>query len=517
MVQNNYQNSVSSTNSAAVISAEYDEIRDVPDAPRPPLYDPVYELAKETSHEYQNGIAESEKPIGNIRENQPTYQNIKGSKQSTEDKSSNSDHKSTKLPFGDFKTKKDQLLSLFRRKQDDLAPPTIEKKPSDASISSYDHLNACNPEIKLQVTPPPEETANPYAHTNIKIADKVTDSQKSSEAQKTHSLEEIKGSASPKGVKAVEVGDSYIEFQFGTLDEDGPDLFKSRAKADDVQNTNAKLMKPNRPPPKPASPKLGKANVAENVSKACGPTKQPKEVVTDQQTYDYAEEDIRLSVASGANKTSVKGESSRDSKAGAMDYSYADVDNDETQSKDRLTPDQIYEDIDDSAEPNIRKCNSAQDISGDLLCGYEVPVKNQSTRPTSFPSKVQSKAQHKPQSAVSGLEAVVNEVTSPVGLGHVVKEFKEIQDLPDLSDPNSLPNELKYANLGLHTPKAKQKVAKKEIDTVKNSPTAKQNKRIPGKDKDIRLQLESKENIKTEKLAIRKGVLSLTKKFETQK
>lgn len=515
VVQNNYNDSISSMNSAAVISAEYDEIRDGVEAHRPPLYDPVYELARETSHEYQNGTAESEKQQGNIKKNQPTYQNIKGNKQSTEHKSSKSDYKSTKLPFGDFRTKKDQLLSFFKGKQDNLAPPTIQKKPSDASISSYDHLNAYNPEVQLQVTPPPEETANPYAHTNTNASDKLTNSTKSSEAQNTHSLEGIKRSASPKGVKAVEVGDSYIEFQFGTLDEDVPDLFMSKAKADEVQNTNAKLMKPNRPPPKPGSPKLGNANVVENVPKASAPTKQPKEVVSDQQTYDYAEENIRLSVASGANKTSVIGECRTDSEGGAMDYSYADVDSDETQIKDSLTPDQIYEDVDDSAEPNIRKCSSAQDLSCDSLGGYEVPVKSQSTRPTSVPSKVQR--QQKPKSAVSGLEAVVNEVTSPVGLGHVVKELKEIQDLPDLSDPSSLPNELKYANLGLHTPKAKQNVAKKENDTVKDSATARENESKPGKDKDTRLKSESKEIVKNEEPAIRKGVLSLAKKFETQK
>ena len=496
-VQNSYTDSVGSRSSKATTNEEYDEIRIVPSAPR--LCDLEYDVAREPPHGYANttpnGSALAEKDTEDINKKYHTYQNIKGNKQADLDKNSKPVKKSARLPFGDFKQKKDQILSFFRRKNDSLAVPSNEKKPSNGSVTSYDHLNVNRPDIHLQVTPPPDDVRHHYAHTKTNVA--VTE-------PKTQPVVEVKRSPSPKGVKAVDVGDSYIEFQFGTIDEDEQDLFKSKARV-----TDAKLMKPNRPPPKPASPpRLSKPKTPVRDSKECLPAERPIEEMNDQPAYDYADADDNVKPVDTKSNVPTSKESSvnlNSQTSSGMVYSYADVDDDENQTIDRLSPELVYEDIDEDTESSIRKSNSAQDISCDYSGGYEVPLKG-STQPTSHHVQTNTK----PKSAVSGLENIATDVTAPIGLGNVVKELKEIQDLPDISDPKLLPNELKYSNLGLHTPKSKQNVEQKENEAATKSDTRPQN--ISKSNYENTKQ--SLVSNKSEEPVIGTGVLSLAKKFE---
>ena len=529
--QNSYTSSVGSRNSGVVNNAEYDEIRDVTDATQPHLFDPVYELAKETPHGYvntgQNGVIVHDSQSDISKEKSHTYQNIKAKNKPENAQSSKPNKVSTKSPFSDFKNKKSQLLSFFKRKNNDsLAPPHVTKKPSDASVTSYDHLNVSNPEVRLTVTPAPEDERHPYAHTHTVDPYEHTNANVDVPEPKK-SPDVIKRSASPKGVKAVEVGDSYIEFQFGTLDEDGPDFLKPKPKTAENGETNAKLTRPSRPPPKPSSPKLVKTNAKLTESKAPTPTQRPTTEIKDQQTYDYADADDDEHQAVSARTNKNGNLSNSDSRNSAMVYSYADVDNDD-QNMDTLSPELVYEDVDENPGTGLRKCSSAQDISCDTSGGYEVPVKGNSIRPISDSHIINPKDKSKPKSAVKSIENVVNEVASPIGLGYVVKELKEIQDLPDLSDPQKLPKELKYANLGLRSPKSTQKAEKdanKVIQQPKGDDNTNGDNRKSNQISSIQQNPETKkkqsesnhkavEVNKVEEPAIRKGVLSLAKKFE---
>ena len=456
VVQNSYTDSLGSRNSTVVVhDTEYDEIRDAPDALRRPLYDPVYELAKESPHVYvnvrPNGAAVCEDQAEPAEKKHHTYQNIKNKDDSK------SNNVSAKLPFGEFITEKSQLLSFFRRKNDNLPPPGITKRQSIASVTSYDHFNTGNLEVLFQVKPPPNDTRNRYSRTNASYPYSYIETNKPNihidTNVNTTDMKElpnvIKNSASPKGFKAVEVGDSYIEFQFNTLDDNNLNLLRLKSK---ICEENVKLEKPNRFLPKPSSHKLDKAGKVLRDSTLPAPTEKPNEI-DDQQAYDYAVADKNEQTAGSLmfrHLSQTDKADKSDSRDGAIVYSYADIDDDEDQNTKNLTAEHDYEDVDHSADSGLRKCKSFQDI----LCdsgGYEIPVKGIGTRPLSVPHIVTTRDKQNTESAIKGIESTVNEVASTVGLGNAVKELKEIEDLPDLSDPEALPKELKYANLGLHT------------------------------------------------------------------
>ena len=510
----------------------YDEIRDLRDTGQPQAFDPTYEVAKETTHGYvntkQNGTVDRDTDPDSVKEKTNTYQNTKRKNNPDNGHSS----KTSKSPFSDLKNTKSQIISFFKRKSNDsLAPPRIVKKPSDASVTSYDHINANMPELRKKNTPASNDERHPYAHTST-IDPTVNSNAKSAALDPKTSPDANARSASPQGVKAVNVGDSYIEFQFGTLDEDGPDLLSSRPKSSKGGETNAKLMKPSRPPPKPNSPKIDKAKATLSASNIPIPTPRPDIEINDQEAYDYADVDDDYEpqvVSSRPNKPGNSTES--ENRNSVMVYSYADVDND-NQEMDTLSPELVYEDVEDTPNTGIRKCSSAQDISCESSGEYEVPVKGNSLRPISDSHIMKPKDKSKPKSAVKGIENIVNEAVSPVGLGHVVKELKEVEELPDLSDPEKLPKELKYANLGLRSPKNTSKAGKDAIKTTSQSAGLKKdnNKKKEDNKKTNKIgskqqnqvteqgQTESKhessEVTKDEKPATRKGVLSLAKKFE---
>ena len=502
------------------------------------MFDPTYELAKETSHGYvntkQNGTVDRDTQPDSVTEKTHTYQNTKDNNKPGENGHSSKPNKEhTKSPFGDFKNKKSQLLSFFKRKSNDsLAPPRAIKKPSDASVTSYDHIHANIPELRLKAAATQEDERHPYAHTSTLDPNEHA---KSEVPESKHSPDVIKRSASPKGVKAVDVGDSYIEFQFGTLDEDGPDFLTAKPKLAEGGETNAKLMKPSRPPPKPNSPKLNKTNSNFVESNTPIPTPRPSIEINDQQTYDYADvdDDEPQAVSSRPNKPEIS--SNTDSRNSAIVYSYADVDNEadnDIKDMDTLSPELVYEDVEDTPDTGLRKCSSAQDISCESSGEYEVPVKGNSLRPISDSHIVKPKDKSKPKSAVKGIESIVNEVASPVGLGYVVKELKEVEDLPDLSDPEKLPKELKYANLGLRSPKNTSKAGKEankviqqtskiddkaKVDKRKTNQVGSKQENQETKQKQSESNHETSEVNKVEEPAIRKGVLSLAKKFEASK
>lgn len=311
-------------------------------------------------------------------------------------------------------------------------------------------------------------------------------------------------------------------------------------------------MKPSRPPPKPNSPKLNKTNSNLVESNTPIPTPRPSIAINDQQTYDYADVDDDEQQAVSSRPIKTEDQRKSDPRNSAIVYSYADVDNEvdiDNQDMDTLSPELVYEDVDENPDTGLRKCSSAQDISCDSSGEYEVPVKGNNLRPISDSHIVKLTDKSKPKSTVKGIESIVNKVTSPVGLGYVVKELKEVQDLPDLSDPEKLPKELKYANLGLRSPKTTSKAANdynKVIPQPSNStskagndynkviPQASNTKiddnkildgRIPNemgskqhnqetKQKEPELNHKAAEVNKVEESAIRKGVLSLAKKFE---
>ena len=485
-VQNSYTASIGSRSSTAVTNTEYDEIGLVADGQRPSSIHCEYQLAKEPPHGYANT---ADNHAENSHNNHHTYQNIKGNVQDSNlDQNSKQEKKHSK--FGGFTQAKDQLFSFFKKRDDNLTVPNIEKKPSNGSVTSYDHLNVNQPDIKLEVSPPPDDDKHCYARTATNIS-----------AEPKKHTENTNRAPSPKGVKAVEVGDSYIEFQFGTIDETEPSLLTSQSKTNDT-----KLTKPNRPPPKPASPKQGKLTVPVRDSQTDSEVEISSEEVIEQQTYDYADADDNPTVSDhSVTASKQKHEVTNSQNSSAMDYSYADCDDEGNQNTDTLSVDLVYEDIDQGTLTNIKKSHSSQDIRSDYSGEYEVPVKG-SVRPASQPVTTHIKS----KSAITGIENIAKDIAAPVGLGNVVKELKEIQDLPDLSDPSTLPDALKYSNLGLHNPKSKQKVEQKGRKTETFSDDGPQNVK---KSSQEMAKQSSKPNISDEPTKI-KGVLSIARKFE---
>lgn len=195
-------------------NSEYAEIGYVPDKPdTEPPYDPVYEPKRKNS-DASNGHA---------------YQNVGSANKGVETPSKN-----LKWPLGVIKSHKDRIISFFRN-QHEKDFPQVTKRDKDASDGSYDHLRpqSANSEVRVEVTPPSGEPLHTYSHT-------TDESVKRQVAARTVNKP-------AEDINAVHVGDSYIEFQFGAMDKDHPNLVK----ADDRENTRP--VPPSRPLPSPRS------------------------------------------------------------------------------------------------------------------------------------------------------------------------------------------------------------------------------------------------------------------------
>lgn len=338
-VPNRYSENVDVDNS--VQNSEYAEIGYIPDIPETePHYDPVYEPKKKKS-DASNGHA---------------YQNVGSANKGVETQSKN-----LKWPLGVIKSHKDRLISFFRN-QHEKDFPQVTKRDKDDSDGSYDHLRpqSANSVVHVEVTPPLDDPSHTYSHTT----DESVKRQVAARAVNNPGDD----------INAVHVGDSYIEFQFGAMDKDHPNLVK----ADDRENTRP--VPPSRPPPSPrsaarsdktpspkASPKQSHSKLSEEKdARSISPnflTPNNKKHEKSNFNYDYGSEAQAPTFSGSPHASDVSDVSSEHSYEILEEqpvYDYADV-SDSENSDGMYQPGSIYEDVDKDS----RRTKSAAGVPQD--------------------------------------------------------------------------------------------------------------------------------------------------------
>ncbi|XP_060556522.1 uncharacterized protein LOC132717134 [Ruditapes philippinarum] len=360
---NKYTDSADIDNS--VENSEYAEIGFVPDvACMEPNYDQVYEPKnKKASHE-TNGH---------------TYQNV-----GKQDQAQGKQPKSTKSPFGKIKTHTDRLISFFR-KQTENDFPQVSKRERENS-ESYDHLRpvSANSSVHVEITPPIDEPNHTYSHTTDDSVRKQVglnqEKEKPNKNVKASPKIEKRTDVPTEELNAFHVGDAYIEFQFGAVDENHPDLVKCPKEG----SNDARPAPPTRPPPSPrtvakigttttpkASPKQTHQVITpqnEIRSKSTNCLLPSNTIPDDSPSYDYAAgTHVRPRSASprGSDVSDVSSEHSYKILEKEPEvYDYADVSDDELAKRtDGYTSGSIYEDVDKNLRAeSVRKHRSDMSV-----------------------------------------------------------------------------------------------------------------------------------------------------------
>lgn len=342
----------------SVENNEYAEIGFVPDNPGN-VYDPVYEPKAKTS-----GVNPDSTSC-----NGHTYQNTDGETKA----------KSKKTPLGVINAHTNRLIYFFKKQTEHDFPP-VQNRGRKASDGSYDHIKqeaqkGDNTHKKLEISSPVIQT-----HTNnqlsgraedVKTGDKKTvnkASEASTEAKMTHN------------VSAVDVGDSYIEFQ--VCDENSPNLLKPRE--ENNINRGKRPAIPNRPPPSPSavarlkedqnSPKV---NNNKDMKSECPKLLSPNDLPS----YDYAAQPTHSrSVSNASQQSDVSSEHSyKILEPQQPVYDYANVSDG---GDDVIKTGSVYEDVDKAANDRKHTSDTHAQYTSD---GYLAPITTR-TRTSSNPS-----------------------------------------------------------------------------------------------------------------------------------
>ena len=389
----------------SVENSEYAEIGFVPDVPNmEPNYDQVYEPKdKKVIHE-ANGH---------------TYQNV-GNK----DKVAGKQPKSLKSPLGKIKTHTDRLISFFR-KQTENDFPQVSKRERENSAGSYDHLRpvSATSGVHVEITPPiDEQNKHTYSHTSDESVKKhVALNQANDKSNKNVKVSpkigkiEKRTDIPDEEINAFHVGDAYIEFQFGAVDENHPNLVKC-PKGDDESKRPAP---PTRPPPSPRSaakpdktptpkpsPNQTRQGLAvQNETRPKSPNCLSPNYTSDSPSYDYAA-GMHVRPRSASPRSDNSDASSEHSykilepEQHQEVYDYADVsDDDVANGTEGYTSGSLYEDVDKNLRAeSVRKHKSAPMDSNEYLEPVTSRSRTSSSPDESTDSNVQSK---KPKSVAS--------------------------------------------------------------------------------------------------------------------
>lgn len=313
------------------IDEEYAEIGFVPDVCDPtPQYDAVYVPGK--------GTAKGNSGVVSPTCNGHDYQNVgntSGGGQSSQSV--------VKKPFGKLRSMTGQLFSFFKKESatDQSESKLTVAKPRERGISggSYDHLRPASGIIVYK--PEMNDSGHEYSHTNTlseKTKSQEPDKSKAIGTDSKDSLKDTNGNGN-EDLKAVHIGDSYIEFKFGEVDSN--QLVKTETKHDE----NVRPEPPKRPPPSPAA-----------LSPKHGAESQPK--------YDYAEGagTPRASPIPKSTESDNTSEHSYKILEPQSTYDYADCSDNEMQVIEDSYG-SIYEDVDaeNTKSASVKKHKSATD------------------------------------------------------------------------------------------------------------------------------------------------------------
>lgn len=344
-----------------------------------PNYDQVYVPGQSNN----NNIA----PNGTA--NGHTYQNVETDNSTL---GAGIDKKS-KSPFSRIKTHTNKLISFFKKQPESKDDIPVKHRDREFSGGSYDHLRPTSGSGSvLEYKPKTDSSGHVYSHT-----DQIcSEAENNNSGAKTPSAPPEQ-SNSNNDVNAVHIGDSYIEFRFGEVDE------SQKVKSKILHDENTRPEPPKRPPPSPKID-LGKkspiVNSATNVkAKSALPNNLSPNLnpLADPPRYDYAEgsESPRIS-PNHLKQQSDNSDTSSTHSYRVLEpqptYDYADVSDSEVQLQDSYGS--LYEDVDDKNQDNVnaRKHKSAHEVSFDSG-EYLEPIQNR-TRTISSPGSLDVKKSH---------------------------------------------------------------------------------------------------------------------------